>query len=206
MKPVDHKAQEDFKKQIGVNANSKVLLIAGGGLGSQNINEKIIKIAPKLLSSDESLHIVHLTGSKHEDGVKAKYAKALNETYNKHVTVIGFTPEFYKYTGAADLIVSRAGASAMAEYATQGKACIIIPSPFLAGGHQLKNAETLKNERAIEVVDEDASAEDLGGVIVKLLQDDRWRQTLAASLAKTAKLNAAEELADILLSEANKNS
>jgi UDP-N-acetylglucosamine--N-acetylmuramyl-(pentapeptide) pyrophosphoryl-undecaprenol N-acetylglucosamine transferase len=110
-----------------------------------------------------------------------------------------YTNDLYKYVGAADLIVSRAGATAVAEFAAAKKACILIPNPFLTGGHQVKNAESLQKVGAVEVVANEASVETLLGKIVKLLSSPTKRESLANKLGSTAKLEAADNLAEILL-------
>jgi UDP-N-acetylglucosamine--N-acetylmuramyl-(pentapeptide) pyrophosphoryl-undecaprenol N-acetylglucosamine transferase len=155
------------------------------------------------LASNPNLHIVHIAGQQNEEELKKQYSVLLEGNSNKKVTVLGFTSELYKYEAAADLIISRAGATAVAEFAAAGKACILIPSPFLTGGHQLKNAEQLQKIGAVEVVDNDAPAEMLLGKAVKLLSDPKKRRSLAQKLGSTAKLEAAGSLADVLLGIAN---
>jgi UDP-N-acetylglucosamine--N-acetylmuramyl-(pentapeptide) pyrophosphoryl-undecaprenol N-acetylglucosamine transferase len=194
--------QEHFKKQIGIEAAAPVLLIAGGGLGSQTVNKMVLAIAAKLLAENASLHIVHIAGQKNQEEAAEFYKKNLNSFIGKRVTVIGFSGEFYKYVGAADLIISRAGATSLAEFAAAAKATILIPSRFLTGGHQLKNAQELKRESAVEVVDENAPPEELYATITELLKDQKKRRQLAENLAATARLDAADKLAKIILDTA----
>jgi UDP-N-acetylglucosamine--N-acetylmuramyl-(pentapeptide) pyrophosphoryl-undecaprenol N-acetylglucosamine transferase len=204
IKPADKTIQEKYKKEIGVNAADQVLLIAGGSLGARDINDNVLKIAADLMADQPKLHIVHISGAQNEDELKAQYGVLLKGVDNKKVTVIGYTNDLYKYIEAADLIVSRAGATALAEFAAAHKACILIPSPFLTGGHQVKNAEQLQKIGAVEVVANDAPAETLLGKIVKLLTSQDKRNSLAKKLGATAKLEAANNLADLLLDIANK--
>lgn len=199
IKSVSDAEQKNVKKEIGLRPDSLVLLIAGGGMGSRDLNDKVLKIAPELLATYPNMHIVHIAGQNNEREVKDKYGQILKDVSNKRVTVLGFSPEFYKYTAAADLIVSRAGATTLAEFAVASKPCILVPSPFLTGGHQTKNAEKLSEEGAAEIVQNDAPAEALLGKIVKLLGNPKKRQALGKRLAATAKPNASGELADLLL-------
>lgn len=199
IKSITDAAQKKIKKEIGLHPASLVLLIAGGGLGSRDLNDKVLKIAPELLTTYPSMHIVHIAGQNNEQEVKNKYRQQLLDTSNKHVSVLGFSSEFYKYVAAADLIVSRAGATALAEYAAASKPCILVPSPFLTGGHQLKNAEKLKENRAAEIVPNNAPPEALLGKIVTLLGNPKKRLALGRNLGATAKPDAAQELADLLL-------
>jgi UDP-N-acetylglucosamine--N-acetylmuramyl-(pentapeptide) pyrophosphoryl-undecaprenol N-acetylglucosamine transferase len=196
--------QRKFKKSIGVSPENQMLLVAGGSLGARDVNDKVLKIAPELLATYPKLHLIHITGQQNEDEVKSQYSVLLKDSPNQKITVLGFTPEFYKYTLAADLIVGRAGATQVAEFAAAYKACILIPNSYLAGGHQIKNAEALQKIGAVEIVANDASAEQLLGKVVKLLSDSTKRKSLAQKLGSTAKLEAASDLADILLNIANK--
>jgi UDP-N-acetylglucosamine--N-acetylmuramyl-(pentapeptide) pyrophosphoryl-undecaprenol N-acetylglucosamine transferase len=197
--PADKRIQEKFKIEIGANPSDQVLLIAGGSLGARDINDKVLKIAAELLADQPKLHIVHIVGLQNEDEVKRQYGVLLKGIPNKRVSVLGFTNELYKYIEAADLIISRGGATAIAEYAAAHKPCVLIPNPFLTGGHQVKNAEALQKIGAVEVVGNDAPAEMLLGKIVKLLASPVKRESLAKKLGATAKLEAADDLAKILL-------
>jgi UDP-N-acetylglucosamine--N-acetylmuramyl-(pentapeptide) pyrophosphoryl-undecaprenol N-acetylglucosamine transferase len=195
----DKNLQDKYKKQIGINEADQVLLVAGGSLGARDINDKVLKIAAELLADQSKLHIVHITGAQNEEEVKRQYGVILKGVNNKKISVLGYTNELYKYVGAADLIVSRAGASALAEFAMSQKACILIPNPFLTGGHQVKNAEQLQKIGAVEVVANNEPAEMLLGKIIKLLTSPVKRQSLAKKLNSTAKSDAADSLAKILL-------
>jgi UDP-N-acetylglucosamine--N-acetylmuramyl-(pentapeptide) pyrophosphoryl-undecaprenol N-acetylglucosamine transferase len=193
--------QELFKNQLKIPPTSQVLLVAGGGLGSNSINKLIIKSAPTLLSSNLSLHLIHITGQDHLDAVTSAYNEALDKAQLKRVICRGFTPDFYAFSGAADLIISRAGATAIAEFALQGKACIIIPSPFLTGGHQLKNADVLSKNDAAVIMDEHTQPDELIGVVNQLLGNEHRRWELSKNLHKMAKPGAAKQLAQLILNE-----
>jgi UDP-N-acetylglucosamine--N-acetylmuramyl-(pentapeptide) pyrophosphoryl-undecaprenol N-acetylglucosamine transferase len=199
LKVINSDAQSKYKKEIGVNPANRVLLVAGGSLGARDVNDKVLKIAPELLKTYPSLHLIHIAGQQNEQEVKSQYGLLLEGVPNKKITVLGFTPELYKYTLASDLIIARAGATQVAEFAAAHKACILIPNPFLTGGHQIKNAEQLQKIGAVEIVDNNAAADVLLGKAVKLLTDPTKRKSLAAKLGSTAKLEAANDLAAILL-------
>jgi UDP-N-acetylglucosamine--N-acetylmuramyl-(pentapeptide) pyrophosphoryl-undecaprenol N-acetylglucosamine transferase len=199
LKSATKEVQNKFKKEMGVNPDEQMLLVAGGSLGARSVNDKLLKIVPELLVARPKLHIVHITGQQSEDEIKKQYNLLLEDDMSRRVTTLGFTSELYKYIEAADLIVSRAGATAVAEFAVAEKACILIPNPMLAGGHQLKNAEALQKIDAVEVVANDAPAETLLGEIIKLLASPLKRNSLAKKLGSTAKLEAADNIAKILL-------
>lgn len=202
IKPVDGKAQAGFKKEIGVPDDSLILLIGGAGLGARDMNDKVLAIADRLFRSFGNLFIIHIAGYKHTASVNAGYQKAAPDSLGR-VKVIDFTPEFYKYTGAADLIVTRAGATTIAELAVQGKAVILIPAPHLAAGHQLKNATEVQKAKAALVVNNDAKPDRLFDAINQVLTDKNKKRELAANLAKLAHPAAANKLARILLDAAS---
>jgi UDP-N-acetylglucosamine--N-acetylmuramyl-(pentapeptide) pyrophosphoryl-undecaprenol N-acetylglucosamine transferase len=198
--PVDDKLQAQYKRQVGLPKNSLVLLVGGAGLGAKSINDKMVQIAPKLLESFNNLHIVHVTGQQHSAATKEAYKNVIGDI--KRIKTLGFTAEFYKYTGAADVVVTRAGATTIAELSAQRKAVILIPAPHLAGGHQLKNAAGLEKDGAVETVDDTAPADELEKAITALLSDNKRRRRLADKLAGAAKHGAAKELAALLLQAA----
>jgi UDP-N-acetylglucosamine--N-acetylmuramyl-(pentapeptide) pyrophosphoryl-undecaprenol N-acetylglucosamine transferase len=115
-----------------------------------------------------------------------------------------FTPEFYKYSGASDLIITRAGATTIAELAVQRKVVILIPATHLSSGHQLKNANELQRQHAALVVSNEAEPQELFKAVTKALEDKSLRQELASNLGSLAKVDAADRLADLLLQIAKK--
>ena len=205
IKPVSRTEQAQLKSQLGLRPTASVLFVASGGNGSRTLNNLVVQAAPTLLASNPELQIFHLTGNQHLTEVKQAYHAILESQQLKRVTILGFSSEFYKLSGAADLIISRAGATSLSEYALQAKACIIIPSPFLAGGHQLKNIEQLVKQDAVVSIDNDARADELVGVVGELLRDEPRRRELASNLAATAQPQAAQKLSSLILDLAKRN-
>lgn len=202
IQPVTTAMQKQFKRAIGVDEDFLVLLVGGAGHGTREINQKILAIAPQLLEAIPNLHIIHIAGKTHQAAVKQKYDTLLSELSESElvkVTVLGFTPNFYQYVGAADLTITRAGATTLAELALAGKAAIVIPAPFLAGGHQLKNAEELTTRGAAEVLPNDVDAQILFKVAVDLLKNRQRRLDLAHKISSLARPQAANKISEILL-------
>lgn len=202
IKPVTGNLQAGFKKQLGLPAKSRVLLVGGAGLGAQAVNDMALAIAPALLESFEDLRIIHITGQAHENSVAAAYESTVGSMADR-IQVIGFSPDFYKYTGAADLVVTRAGATTIAELAIQRKALVIIPAPHLTGGHQLKNADELAKKGAAVVVANEAPPKELLEAVEEILKDKTKRQKLADNLGSLAKADAADKIAELLLEVAS---
>lgn len=196
---VDAKLQAQFRRQLGLPAEGLILLTGGAGHGSAALNNLTIKAAPELLRRFPSLTIVHLTGQKHLVAVKAAYDHELEKSQRLRVKAIGFTDKFEACSGAADLIISRAGASSLALFAAQAKACLIIPAPWLAGGHQLRNAEYLQAQQAIASADNNVSVSELSHQVSVLLSDPKKRQKLAQNLHKFSRPNATSDLAKLII-------
>lgn len=199
IQPVTPQLQTDYKKQLNIPADSFVLLVSGGGLGSATLNDKTLAIAAEFLSQDSKNYILHFTGRTHEAMVQQKYQQILNDEQLERVKVAGFNDQFYKYSGAADLVVTRAGASTLAELALQAKACIIMPAAFLTGGHQSKNAEELKKYHAAIVENDNLKPQNLLRLIEGLRLNSKRRRELADNLGSMARPAAADQLADLIL-------
>jgi len=194
--------QAGFKSEIGVPGDALVLLVTGGGLGSRSVNQLVLNSASQLLEAEPRLFIVHLSGHQHQAEVSDGYDTKLSSEHRRKVKVIGFSDELYKYSGAADVIITRAGATVLAEFAAQAKACIVIPSTFLSGGHQLQNAKLLADAGAAKILADEVSVEELTAVTRELLRNQPLRQELAKKLNSSAKMNAAGQLAQVILDKA----
>ena len=201
---VDEDMQNAFKKNLGFESADKLILFTGGGLGSKVLNDSLVEITKKLLSSDEKIRIMNIAGNENKEEVRGAFSNKLSSREIDRVTIKGFVTDLHKYSGAADLIISRAGATNIAEFAAQAKACVIIPSPYLVGGHQIKNAESLVKINAIEMIDEadlQNNPEILLDKITELMNSESKRKALGKNLHKIAKLNASKDLAKLIIDE-----
>lgn len=185
--------QKEYRHDLKIPADAQVLMITGGSLGAQAINEALVAIAPALLEAHPKLHIIHQTGNGKED--------VYGDYRHDRLVVKGLLPlaDLCKNSGAADVIVTRAGANTMAEFGVQGKACIVVPNALLTGGHQLKNADALVEQGAAVVLDDNLLSEHLLPTIEDLLKDSHKRHQLAQHLHELTPDNAADKLAELLL-------
>jgi UDP-N-acetylglucosamine--N-acetylmuramyl-(pentapeptide) pyrophosphoryl-undecaprenol N-acetylglucosamine transferase len=203
---VDAAQQKVYKKDLGLPMDAQLLFVTGGGLGAKIINDAMVDIAPRLLESYPSLYIIHSAGHVHSSEIEQAYKKALASSVER-VKVKDYLTDMHVYSGAADVVVARAGATNMAELAVQGKACIIVPNPVLAGGHQLKNAQAFADTQAVTVVRQEAiktSGKVLYDSIAELLDSPEKRHGLGKQLHTFAYANAARKLAMIVLEQAKK--
>ncbi len=198
-KPVTPDMQAAARAQLDLPSKAKVLFVIGGGLGARRINTAVVQNAKKLFSLVPGLVILHVAGRGEEADVRAAYESALGESERAQVRVFGFTSDVARMSAAADLVITRAGATNMAEFAQQGKACIIIPNPQLTGGHQLKNASVYyKADAAVVLLEADMNAQ-LTKEVSTLMGDAVRRATIGQNLHQFALPKAAESLAQLLL-------
>ena len=178
-----------------------VLFLTGGGNGSRLLNEALVANARYLLRTHQDLAIIHVAGRDLERETNAAYDALNLGGARSRVQVHGYINGLTKYTGAADVVITRGGASTLAELAVQGKACIIVPAPQLTGGHQVKNAKVFAREKAIIQMSEDQveQPERLGRTVSELLSDTARRQMLEHNLARYAHPQAARELAELVM-------
>ncbi len=204
--PVTSALKIKYRDKLKISHESKVLFVIGGGLGSRTVNEAVAAAVPHLLREFPDLIVIHGAGRANESQVQAVYEAKLSPAEQGRLQVRGYIDDVYRYSGAADIIITRAGATNLAEFALQGKACIVVPSPFLAGGHQLENARYLEEQGAALVLSETDLAADpnrLATQASKLLKHTEQQRELGKRLAKFAKPDAAAELARLILDEAS---
>ncbi len=202
--PVTDSLKHQYRQDLGVADTAKLVFIIGGGLGSQRINKAVADTVPHLLGEFPELQIVHAVGRANSDDMSARY-KTLGTSEQGRVEVKSYVDDVYRYSGAADVVITRAGATNLAEFALQGKACVVVPSPFLAGGHQLKNAEYLERQGAAIIIDEaelSADANRLARQVSELLTDEKRREELGKRFSTFAKPDAASQIAQLILDNA----
>ncbi len=182
--------------QLGLEADKKVVLITGASSGSSNINEAIVSILPELSGFADDWQIVHLTGHVHIDRVKAAACGA-GITYH----AVDYYDDMPSLLAAADIVVGRAGAVSVAEYAAAGKPAICIPYPYHKDRHQYHNAQKLVDAGAAVIVEDDLdsnsqTAAALLQALTDLMRDDAKRQAMASCAKRLYRPQTAEQILD----------
>ncbi len=167
----------------------KTVLVIGGSLGAGTIN-KSIEAGLDIFSDD--IQLIWQTGKIYFDEINAK----VEQMYKKNIMVVPFIKNMELAFGAADVIISRAGAGTISELALVGKPVILVPSPNVAEDHQTKNAMALvKKNAAIHVTDKQAET-----LLVKecmdLLKDEKRMEELSRNIKKMAVPDAARRIAE----------
>lgn len=193
--------QESLKKAFGFSPDRPLVVVTGGSQGSENINEVIRAILPELLKFT-SVGLV--AGHKHYENMidLKRYENWDKASLESDFRMWEFNTTMDELMGAADVIVSRAGATTIAEMAALKKAVILVPFASLPGSHQVKNAERLEKSGAVSVVNDKkmvAKPELLLEEIRTLVRSPRKRADMADALHEETRGNAAEKLAEIIL-------
>jgi len=131
------------RAKLGIAPDAKVLLVTAGSLGAQRINDAVFRALPELLAACE---IIHVTGAPDEAGANEHRAK-LNDEQRARYRVYGYLEDMPAAMVAADLAISRAGASTLGELPAAGLPAILVPGEY-EGWSQAPNAEYLRSEGA----------------------------------------------------------
>ena len=192
-------SHEDAIKSFGLDPEKKTILLVGGSLGARTINESIL----------QHLDLVEKSGVQFIWQTGKYYSAAVADQLKNHhalpmLKVTDFISDMGAAYKAADLVISRAGASSISEFCLIGKPVILVPSPNVAEDHQTKNAMALVNRNAALLVKDADAPESLLQLAVETVTDDEQLAQLAENIKKLGKPNSADIIADEVLKLAGK--
>ena len=205
-KPVSLFHEEQLKKAFSFNPDKPLVVITGGSQGSENLNETTRLILPELLKFTS---VALVAGRKHYENMLdlKKYENWDHASLESNFRMWEFNTTMDELMGAADVVVSRAGATTIAELAALQKAAILVPFERLPGSHQVENAKRLSEAEAAVMISDAAMMKkpaELFEAIQHLVRSPRLRADLAEHLHKEAHADAASRLADLILEEVDK--
>lgn len=169
-----------------LDPKKKTLLILGGSLGARRINQLIEKELQGILS--QKVQIIWQCGKLYLDDY-SKYNSA-------QVQVVAFIERMDLVYAAADVVISRAGASSVSELCIVGKPVIFIPSPNVAEDHQTKNAQAIVDKKGAIMIKESALETEFNIVLEALLKDEGKQQLLGDNIKKLALPQATVQIVD----------
>ena len=182
--------QAEALRSLGLDETKKTVLIVGGSLGARTMNESVMQHLDDIKAS--GVQFVWQTGKYYHASILERLKGRDDLPMLKVTDFISDMGAAYK---AADLVISRAGASSISEFCLIGKPVILVPSPNVAEDHQTKNAMALVDkDAALYVKDADAPSQVIG-LAVKTVKDDARLAALAANIKKLALPDSADTIA-----------
>jgi UDP-N-acetylglucosamine--N-acetylmuramyl-(pentapeptide) pyrophosphoryl-undecaprenol N-acetylglucosamine transferase len=182
----------DARRKLGLEEELLTLLVMGGSQGASGINQALIKALPFL--QGVPLQVIHLSGTRDERLVADNYRRENVPAY-----ISAFHHRMEEVYSAADVVVARAGAASLAEFAAFSLPGILIPFPYATDDHQTRNAEIYAHADAtILLKQSDISGELLARKIRELIQSPERLKQMAANCARLAPRDAAGRVANTM--------
>ena len=185
--------REEALKSLGLDPKKKTILLVGGSLGARTINESVLRHLDIIKDQEKQVQFFWQTGKYYS----AEIAERLKGKEIPNLKVTDFITDMGAAYQAADLVISRAGASSISEFCLIGKPVILVPSPNVAEDHQTKNALALVHKEAALYV-KDAEAPDTLLELAILTVNDGAR---LKSLSENVKNLALPDSANIIAQE-----
>lgn len=173
-----------------LDANKKTLLVLGGSLGARRINQLIEKELDFLLS--QNIQIIWQCGKLYLNDYSKYNAK-------ENVQVVAFIDRMDLVYAAADIVISRSGASSVSELCIVGKPTIFIPSPNVAEDHQTKNAKAISDKNGAILIRESELETQFETVFYDLISNESKQAELSQNIKKLALPNATKQIADEIM-------
>ena len=187
-------SKADARKEFQLDPEKKTILIIGGSLGARTINESILQHLSDIRNSD--VQFIWQTGKVYKEAI-AKRLEGEEPLANLHVT--DFISDMASAYAAADMVISRAGASSISEFCLLGMPVILVPSPNVAEDHQTKNALALVNKQAAVYVKDAEAPEKLINTALSIVNDESKLNELHQNILGMALKNSAERIAEEVL-------
>ena len=182
--------REAALQSLGLSSDKKTILLVGGSLGARTINESVLGHLKEIETS--GLQFIWQTGKYYSSQI----AETLKQTGKpSNLIVTDFISDMGAAYKAADLVISRAGASSISEFCLIGKPVILVPSPNVAEDHQTKNAMALATRNAALMVTDAEAPQKLIDLAISTVNDDTQLKSLSENVLKMALPNSAEIIA-----------
>ena len=188
------------RAMLGIPEDALMLLVFGGSLGARHINQALCAMKDKLLAYP-NLYIVHITGPKEYDAVVQDLA--LSSDQAKRWIVMGYQDRMGETMAAADMIVSRAGATSLAEISARAIPAILVPFPHATADHQTTNARAyVEAGCASMMADDSLDTPEFQAMVAQLIENESLRASMHKAALAHDTANAACRLADVVMKTA----
>lgn len=190
--------QEEARKQFGLDPEKKTILLVGGSLGARTINESVLQHLD--LVKESGVQFIWQTGKYYHAAIMDQLA---HDGRPDNLIVTDFISDMGVAYKAADLVISRAGASSISEFCLIGKPVILVPSPNVAEDHQTKNAMALVDADAALYVKDAEAATKLLPLAIETVGNNAKLTSLKENILKLALPDSAEIIAKEVIRLAN---
>ena len=184
-------SHDEAVRSFGLDPQKKTILLVGGSLGARTINESVLQHLDMVSNSD--VQFVWQTGKYYHASIMEQLKQ---QGQPKNLLVTDFISDMGAAYKAADLVISRAGASSISEFCLIGKPVILVPSPNVAEDHQTKNAMALVNVDAALYVKDAEAPDKLLELAITTVNDEQKLNTLSKNVLKLALPDSADIIAD----------
>ena len=190
---IETDSRNETRRELGVG-DRKVITAFGGSLGARHLNETIFELSQNW--KGEAISIYHIVGSRDWQDFSQLDRKPVR---NVEYEMIEYLKDLTPLIGAADLVISRAGATSVSEITALGIPSILVPLPNSPGGHQEENARFFEREgSAIVVRDSELNYVSLSNRISLLLTEDLILKDMAKKAKNSRHLTGGEKIADLI--------
>lgn len=192
--------KEDARRELGLDERP-VVVSAFGSLGAKVMNQTVADILVKERDDGYPFQHIHATGSFGWEWMPDLVAeKGIDLAEAKSVDMREYIYNMPTVMAAADVMISRSGASTCNEIAACGIPCILIPSPNVTNNHQEKNARLLEGKGgAVVILEKECTPEKVYSEITNLLSQPELRKQMGKNLREMVRLDSAERICDIIL-------
>ncbi|CAH0346893.1 undecaprenyldiphospho-muramoylpentapeptide beta-N-acetylglucosaminyltransferase [Bacillus sp. CECT 9360] len=188
-------------KKLGLNPSIPTVLIFGGSRGARPINEAVLKVMSELRG--KSYQVLYVTGEVHFDQISREIELIGNP---ENVMIKPYLSNMPEILSGVDLAVTRAGATTLAELTVLGIPSILIPSPYVTNNHQERNARSLSDHGAAELVlEKELNGSKLISTIDSIITDKKKLESMKQAAIDLGLPDAADRLYQVIMDIAKKN-
>ena len=196
-------SREEARTALGIPMDMPVVLSTGGSLGAESVNRAMCEIFP--LYADKNICFIHGYGRMGAFVPDLLKEKGISSLQSEKLRVSEYIYNMAECMAAADLVVSRAGASSIAEIQAMGKASVLIPYPYAAENHQYYNAKALEDNHAAFLIEQkNLTTEKLSALIDRLLAEPETFRKIGRNARNMAVPDAKKKICDIIVSLAER--
>ena len=191
--------QTDCLKQFGLEPSKDTVLIFGGSRGARKINDSVLENSKELLT--KKYQILFVTGESHYEAIADRWASITGEVINQgNVKIVPYIKNMPEVFASVSLVVSRSGATTLAELTSLGVPSILIPSPNVTEDHQTKNAQSLEIAGAAVLINESELNDTyLMETLDELMMNKTKREQMSRESIRLGKQNASDLLIQLMM-------